>query len=147
MTIEHRLETQRVIDRLERSEDRFIDKFGDETFEETRDWLRTRPDIERWAMGQRDPWKAAHDQYRREKLDSEVGSDPEAWLETKLAERLAAEREAIRQEILAEAQGHQPAPAPRHTPPPATAGVRSAAPRSGAAPFTGPTPLGDILNR
>ncbi len=139
--IEARFERQRLVDRLERSEDRFIDKFNEETFEQTREWLATRPDIEEWALKQRDPWKAAHGQFQKERLAAEIGEDPDAWRN--------AERERIRAEILAEQTAAQSAPsaAPtmRPTPPAPASEVRSAAPRDNAGRFTGPTPMSAIL--
>lgn len=132
---------QQLVGRLERSEERFTDKHGDEAFEATREWLATRPDIEDWALKQRDPWKAAHDQFNKERLASEIGEDPNAWRER--------ERERIRQEILAEQQ-RAPTPAPatppqmRATPPLPASTARSAAPRDPAGRFTGPAPIGSL---
>lgn len=131
-------ETQRVMDRLERSEDRFVDKHGEQELESVKDWLTTRPDIEAWAIQQRHPWAAAHQQYQREKLSAEIGDDPNAWRE--------AERERLRAEILAEMPSAPMAPQRPNIPAPAS-GQRSAAPRNGAGQFTGPTPLGDILQK
>lgn len=118
---------------------------GADAFEDCRAWLSTKPDIEQWAIRQPDPWGAAFTQFQRERVVEEVGDDPAAY-----RKRL---EDQIRAEILAEQQ-RDPAPAnpqmraqPNPTPPPATAGVRSAAPRSGGPAFTGPTPLGDILSR
>src|SRR5690606_14451359 len=135
--IEQCLEQQRLVDRLERSEERFTDKHGEQTFEEVRDWLATRPDIEQWALGQRDPWRAAHQQFTKERLASEIGDDPNAWREK--------ERQRLRDEILAEMGGQPPAPQMR-LPPPAS-GARSAAPRDGQGRFTGPVPLNDLLSK
>lgn len=131
-------ETQRVIDRLERSEDRFVDKHGEQHLESVKEWLTTRPDIEAWAIQQRHPWDAANQQYQREKLSAEIGDDPNAWRE--------AERARLRAEILAEQPSAPMAPSRPNLPAPAS-GARSAAPRNGAGQFTGPTPLGDILQR
>lgn len=128
-------ETMRVMDRLERSEDRFVDKHGDQEFEAVKDWLSTRPDIEAWAIQQRHPWGAAFQQYQREKLSAEIGDDPNAWRE--------AERERLRAEILAEMPSAPMAQQRPNIPQPAS-GQRSAAPR-GAPAFAGPTPLGAIL--
>lgn len=144
--IEQRLETQRLVDRLERSEERLADKLGDAVVDEVREWLTTRPDLEQWAMGQRDPWKAAHQQFTKEKLAAEIGDDPNTWREQ--------ERERLRQEILAEQsrdQRHEPAPRPamnqttRAAPPPPSSTVRSAAPRDGQGRFAGPAPLKSLL--
>lgn len=144
--LESRFERQRLIDRLERSEERFTDKHGDDTFEEVKTWLSTRPDIEEWALKQRDPWRAAHSQFTKEQLASEIGDDPKAWQEK--------ERERIRQEVLAEVQAgqaqqdqHIPAKPQMRTPaapPPMAATARSAAPRDPQGRFAGPTPLGDL---
>lgn len=117
-------ETQRIMDRLERSEDRFIDKHGEPELESVKDWLTTRPDIEAWAIQQRHPWAAAHEQFKREKLSAEIGDDPNAWREQ--------ERLRIRDEVLAEmgdpgAGAMSAPPAPRL--PQSAASVRSAAPR------------------
>lgn len=131
-------ETQRVFDRLERSEDRFIDKHGEQEFDAVKDWLSTRPDIEVWAVQQRHPWAAAHQQYQREKLSAEIGDDPNAWRE--------AERERLRAEILAEMPSAPMAPPRPNIPAPAS-GQRSAAPRNSAGQFAGPTPLGDIIGK
>ncbi|HEY9219539.1 MAG TPA: hypothetical protein VIO94_15940 [Phenylobacterium sp.] len=139
--IEARFERQRLVDRLERSEDRLIDKLGEDVFEETREWLATRPDIEEWALKQRDPWKAAHGQFQKERLAAEIGEDPNAWRE--------AERERIRAELQAEMSARQPAAASApnmRPPPPAPASdARGSAPRDAAGRFTGPTPMSDIL--
>ena len=143
--IEARFERQRLVDRLERSEERFIDKHDEDTFEEVRSWLSTRPDIEEWAIKQRDPWRAAHSQFTKERLADEIGEDPNAWREK--------ERERLRQEILAEQEAaraadtqHIPAPAPqmRSAPPPPASAARSATPRDSSGRFAGPTPLGDL---
>lgn len=130
------LEMQALHGRLERSEERFTDKHGAQTFEECRDWLATRPDIEEWALKQRDPWAAAHQQYTRERLSAEIGDDPESW-RTK-------ERERLKAELLAE-MGGQPAPAPQMRPPLPRPGATmpSASPRDSQGRFTGPTPIGD----
>lgn len=127
-------ETQRVIMRLESSEDRFTDKHGEAELEAVKEWLTTRPDIEAWAIQQRHPWGAAHQQYQREKLSAEIGDDPNTWREK--------ERQRIRDEILAEmGEGETgamtAAPAPRL--PQSAASVRSANPRGSIekkSPFT-----------
>jgi hypothetical protein len=128
-----------LVGRLERSEERFVDKLGEETFEATREWLTTRPDIEEWALKQRDPWRAAHSQFTKEKLAAEIGEDPNAWRE--------AERERMRQELRAEMDAeaqHIPArrdpPQMRSAPPAAASTARSAAPRDDSGRFA-PAPL------
>lgn len=101
---------------------------GAETFEEAHAWLSTRPDIERWAMGQDDPWEAAISQYKRERLAEEIGDDPAAWRK--------AQEEQIRQQVMAEmqaemGQGYTPAAPSMRVPAPA-ASARSAAPKPGS---------------
>lgn len=130
-------ETMRVIDRLERSEDRFVDKHGEQEFDAVKEWLTTRPDIEAWAIQQRHPWGSAFQQYQREKLSAEIGDDPNAWRE--------AERNRLRAEIQAEFQASAPMAQPR-IPAPAS-GQRSVAPSRTGPAFAGPTPIGDILKR
>lgn len=133
-----------LIGRLERSEERFVDKLGEETFDATKEWLATRPDIEEWALKQRDPWKAAHSQFTKEKLAAEIGEDPTAWR--------AAEKERLRQELRAEMDAerdqHTPArrdpPQMRSAPPAPSSTVRSAAPRDDAGRFAGPAPIGAL---
>jgi hypothetical protein len=127
-------ETQRVVDRLERSEDRFVDKHGEPELEAVKDWLTTRPDIEAWAIQQRHPWAAAHTQYQREKFAAEIGDDPNAWREQ--------ERARLREEIMSEMPSAPMASQPR-IPTPAS-GQRSVASRGGPA-FAGPSPLKSIL--
>lgn len=131
-------ETMRVMDRLERSEDRFVDKHGEQEFDAVKEWLSTRPDIEAWAIQQRHPWGAAFQQYQREKLSAEIGDDPNAWREQ--------ERARLRAEILAEMPSAPMAPQRPNIPSPAS-GQRSTAPRGGDGRFAGPTPLGDIIGK
>lgn len=129
-------ETMRVMDRLERSEDRFIDKHGEQELEAVKDWLATRPDIEAWAIQQRHPWGAAFQQYQREKLSAEIGDDPNAWREK--------ERARLREELAAEFAASAPPMAQRPNIPAPASGQRSAAPRNGPG-FAGPTPLNSII--
>ena len=133
-------ERARLEDKLERSEDRFVDKHGEQALEEVRDWLATRPDVEDAAVKNRHPWGYAFQQYQRERLAAEIGDDPAKWREAETA-RIRAELEAE----MAAGGGFQAQPgmaAPRIPTPAANA--RSAGPRVG---FTGATPLGDALKR
>lgn len=114
---------------------------GAELFEEASVWLSQRPDLELWAQAQPDPWGAAIQRFKQERLADEIGDDPAAY------------REKLRQELLAELQQQQGQPAPGmmarpqpHIPAPAS-GARSAAPRNAAGQFTGPTPLTDIIGQ
>lgn len=141
--------------RLEFSEIRAREKFTDAVWEEANDWLATRPDVGRAAAAQRDPCVWAVQEYQRQKLAAEIGDNPEAWRQ--------AERERIRQEILAESQQTDPrtdnaAPAtPGALRPPARAQARipgpagqgrSAGPASGRETprYAGPAPL-DALTK
>jgi hypothetical protein len=117
-------EQQRHFESLQlniRISERFARKEHGALFEEARDWLATRPDIEQWAQAQDDPWDAAINLYKREKMASEIGDDPAAY------------RERLKAELLAELQQGEPQPAspamtaPRIPTPAATA--RSAAPK------------------
>lgn len=123
VSLEERLETQRLVDRLERSEDRFVDRHGEAKLEEVREWLATRPDMERWAMTQRHPWDAAFQQFNKERIASEIGDDPSAY-----RERLRAEIMAEMQGEMGEQQIQQTAPSMGRLPQPAS-GVRSASPQ------------------
>lgn len=125
-------------------------KHGDAAWEETHDWLETRPDMVQWARQQPDPCEAAIQAFKREKLAAEIGDDPAKWREAERQKML--QDPEIRAQILAE-MGATPAPQnqntqaqPRSTPPPPASGTRSAAPRGGDTTYAGPTPLGGLLN-
>jgi hypothetical protein len=109
------------------------DRHGDQAVDEMLEWLGTRPDIGKWAMGQRNPYGAAIQQYQRDRFADEIGNDPEAWK--------TAERERIRQEVLAETQGGQPQQHRPFTPAPASQ-ARSARPNG---QWSGPTPIKSAL--
>jgi len=138
-------ETQRLVDRLERSEDRFIDKHGEQVLEEVREWMAALPEAQRdafeaFCQQQRHPWHTAHEHYQRAKMAAEIGDDPAAWrqrqekeIEDRILERLAAEGRLAAPGMTA--RPNIPAPA---------SGQRSAAPRSGPG-FQGPTPLNSII--
>lgn len=138
-------ETMRIMDRLERSEDRFIDKHGEQTLEEVREWMASMPEAQRdafeaFCQQQRHPWQTAHEHYQRAKMAAEIGDDPAAWrqrqekeIEERILERLAAEGRLAATGMTA--RPNIPAPA---------SGQRSAAPRNGPG-FAGPTPIGNIL--
>ena len=132
-------------ERILRAELKISERFakrehGVETFEEARDWLATRPDMEAWALNQEDPWDAAIGAFKREKLAADIGNDPDKWRER--------ERQRIREELEAEMGQSGTFPQamsqPRQILPTSAAGVRSTGPKGG---FTGPTPLGDVLKR
>lgn len=139
-------ETQRVMDRLERSEDRFIDRHGEQQLEEVRDWMAAMPpeqrdSFEQYCMNQRHPWGAAHAEFQKARLAAEIGDDPAAWRKRQEEEITAR----IREEMAAQ-YGQQPGGAPSMRLPQPASGQRSAAPRSGPG-FAGPTPLGEIINK
>lgn len=126
-------------------------KHGDQTWDETHEWLETRPDMVAWARQQPDPCEAAITAFKRERLAAEIGDDPAKWREAERQKML--QDPEIRAQILAE-MGAAPAPAPqtpntpqRPPPPPAASEARSAAPRGGDTSFAGPTPMGNLLNQ
>jgi len=133
-TFEQRMQQAQLVQRLEFSEMRAADKHGVDTIDETRAWLSTRPDIEQWAMGQRDPWNAAVAEFRKLRLVDEIGDDPEAY-KAKLREQWEAEMADSRQyQAPAQMRPNIPAPA---------SASRSASPKGQN--FTGPTPLSSIV--
>lgn len=121
--------------KVETSEIMARNKFGDAAWEETNDWLLTRPDVAQWAAGQRDPCSAAIQLYQKEKLAAEIGDNPDQWREK--------ERERLRAEILAESQP-QPSglQAPRPNLPRPGSQARSASPNQG---WSGPKPISSAL--
>lgn len=126
-------------------------KHGDSTWEETHEWLETRPDMVAWARQQPDPCESAIQAFKREKLAAEIGDDPAKWRETE-RQRMLQDPE-IRAQILAEL-GATPAPQTPNTPqqpqraapPPPASDTRSAAPRGGDQSFAGPTPMSNLLH-
>lgn len=133
--VEERIARAAFDQRLALSEHTARQKHGDELTDEADAWLSTRPDVAEWAARQPSPWLAAIQTYQREKLASEIGDDPNAWRE--------AERERLRQELLAEMTPANPGGNmnPRPVIPQPAATVRNAAPRSA---WTGPAPLSEI---
>lgn len=69
-------------------------EYGAELVEETNKWFDENPQLSHQFIDKPSPWHAAVEFYKRQKLASEVGSDPDAY-----RERL---REEIRQELLNE---------------------------------------------
>lgn len=85
---------------LENSMDKWTDKLGEGEFKKLHDWSATMPQAwVRHAEQQRDPFGFAYKEYekhvkaqRARDLDEKLGGkDPEAWLEEKRAEWLAAQ--------------------------------------------------------
>lgn len=95
-----RLQQALTSERMSISEDRWRDKLGDEDWKKLNDWIKSWPQqAHRQAMSQRDPYGWAWGRFQQiekaqrfktieEKLG---GKDPDAWLEEKLQERLAAQ--------------------------------------------------------
>jgi hypothetical protein len=128
-------------------------KHGDDTWEDTQEWLRARPDMVAWARNQGDPCEAAIQQYKREQLADEIGTDPAAYrarIEAEIRASVLTDPQ-VRSSILAEMGAAPAAPnAPqtqRTPPPPAASTTRSAAPRGGDQAFSGPTPMSAMLNK
>lgn len=135
---------ERLVLRVERSEDAFVDKHGAEVFDDVQEWLISKSvapgnnPMETWALAQRNPWAAAYQQYQREKIADEIGDDPAAY-RAKLEAQIREEYEA-KQGVQTTAA---PAPASMRPAPPAPASTaRAAAPRDSTGKFTGPAPLG-----
>jgi hypothetical protein len=132
--------------KLNYSADRLIERHGEDTLDEVREWLISKagPDgsnpMESWAMAQRDPWSAAHQQMQRERLAEEIGSDPEAY-KRKLREEWEREQAEKQAEPAAEPAARTTM-TPQRPPPPAPASqARSAQPRDDGGRFAGPAPL------
>lgn len=144
-SIQEYVEHTRMQDKLERSEDRFIDKHGEQEFQALFDWLETRHDIQAVAVGERHPWAYAYEQYKVAKIRDEIGDDPSGWTarkEKEIEERLLAKLS----EQGFQSPGQAMTTAAPRIPAPAS-GQRSAAPRNSAGQFAGPTPLGDIIGK
>lgn len=114
-----------------RISERFARKEHGPLFEEARDWLATRPDVEQWAQGQDDPWDAAINLYKREKLAAEIGDDPAAY------------RARIEAEVRAQFEGQAPQQQPGMTAQPprlpqSASAARSAPPRGQDGKFASP---------
>lgn len=116
-----------------RISERFARKEHGPLFEEARDWLITRPDVEQWAQSQDDPWEAAINLYKREKLAAEIGDDPAAY------------RARIEAEVRAQFEGQSPqqqpgmtAQAPRLPQPAANARSAPPPPRGADGKFASP---------
>lgn len=131
-------EQMRIIDKLERSEDLFIDKHGEDELESVKDWLKTRPDIEARAIEQRRPWPYAHEQYKLARLREEIGDDPAGWQ--------ARKEKEIEERLMAKMSGDGLEPNPAMTPSPlripAPASSARSAPAKGG--YAGPAPLSDL---
>lgn len=114
-----------------RISERFARKEHGPLFEEARDWLATRPDVEQWAQGQDDPWDAAINLYKREKLAAEIGDDPAAY-----RARIEAEVRAQFEQQPAQQQPGMTAAQPRL--PQSASAARSAPPRGQDGKFASP---------
>jgi hypothetical protein len=110
---------------------------GNETFEDCKAWLSTKPQLENMFLQEPDPWGSALAYYQRERLTEEIGDDPDAF-KKRIEDAAIAAYEAR----LAEQQQHIPArnPQMRSAPPAAASTARSAAPRDDSGRFA-PAPL------
>lgn len=114
-----------------RNSERFARKEHGALFEEARDWLMSRPDVEVWAQQQDDPWDAAINLYKREKLAAEIGDDPAAY-----RARIEAEIRAQFEQQPAQQQPGMTAAQPRL--PQSASAARSAPPRGQDGKFASP---------
>jgi hypothetical protein len=127
-----------LVGRLERSEERFVDKLGEETFEATREWLATRPDIEEWALKQRDPWRAAHSQFTKESSPRKSAKTPTPGAKPNAS---GCAKNFARKWTPRPSTSRPAAPPQMRSAPPAAASTaRSAAPRDDSGRFA-PAPL------
>lgn len=84
---EQRAQTAALNSKLDISEEMARDKFGDEAVDQARDWAleqsRARPGFYQELIGQRNPYRYAVEQYRREQIASQVSPDDfaefQAW--------------------------------------------------------------------
>lgn len=77
--------------RFEISETLMRDKMGDAKFEELKQWSLSKtqdPAFEAKMMTSKHPWGEASRLYEQERVLSQVGSDPNAWFEKQLEDRL-----------------------------------------------------------
>jgi hypothetical protein len=81
----------------------FIEKHGEDVFEDVNAFLLTRPDIVDQCLEKQHPWSQAFKIYQKELASEEIGDDPAAY------------KERLRKEILAELQAGQQAQAPLGT--------------------------------
>lgn len=110
-TIEQRFEAQRL------SQSKFFAEreFGAETVNEALEYFDKNPQFSAQFMDQPSPFHAAVEFYKRQKLVDEIGTDPDAYLNSRV--------EALLEERLRQAAG---APSKPKTPPPSMARAASA---------------------
>lgn len=87
------IEQTRISVKLETSEELMRDKLGDAEFDKMADWWRkqveTNPYLVQQGLQQRNPWKFVHDQFKRNSVLSEVGSDLDSYRQRIIAEERA----------------------------------------------------------
>lgn len=113
--------------KLETSEELMREKLGDAEFDKMAQWWRQQvqenPHLIQQGIKQRNPWKFAYDQYRKNSVLSEVGTDLEAYRK-KIVEEERAKWEAEQAERAAQTPGAQQ---PARQPPPSLASKPQAA--------------------
>lgn len=124
--------------RMETLADIYIGKHGEGSWDELTAWVSTRPDIVQQSHQHPNPYEWALGQLNREKVASEVGEDPKAWRD--------AEREKIREEVLAELSGGGAETATTTTRRPLIPGPASQQRSARSAAWGGPAPLSAILD-
>lgn len=91
------IEQTRTTIKLETSEEMMRDRLGDAEFDKMADWWRKQvendPYLVQKGLQQRNPWKFVHDQFKRNSVLSEVGTDLEAYRK-KIVEEERAKWEA-----------------------------------------------------
>lgn len=110
------LNQTRLEQRFELSETLIRDKMGDEKFEDLRRWAQGRtqdPAFEAKLLASKHPWGEAAKIYQQEQVLSQVGSDPNAWFEKQLEERMSKDptfQTKLMERIRGTVQQQRPAP-------------------------------------
>lgn len=134
------LQVQGLIQTLTVSERFARREVGNETFEDCKAWLSTKPQLEQLFLQDPDPWTQALAYYQRERLTEEIGDDPAAY--RKRIEDEAIARYQAQQGQQQEQREPAPAPSMRAAPPAPASAARAAAPRDPeTGKFVGPSPL------
>lgn len=110
------LNQTRLETRFEISETLIRDKMGDAKFEELKQWAHGRasdPAFEAKLLASRHPWGEAAKLFQQEQVLTQVGSDPNAWFEKQLEERMSKDpafQTKLMERIRGTVQQQRPAP-------------------------------------